>query len=120
MNPEYQKKYLDKAREIVLRHIDQNKYAVFIFGSWAEKKGKKDSDLDIGVWGREALPYQIKSKISTDFEESIIPWPVDVVDFSRTGFDFNRIALQNLQYWNNPFGQDIRAHLLNKEQADAN
>lgn len=115
MDPKYQKKYLAKAREIVLRHVDQNKYAVFLFGSWAEHKGRKDSDLDVGVWGRSSLPGLIKSKISTDFEESVIPWPIDLVDFSCTDVDFNKVALQKIHYWNNPFGKDIRSQILNKE-----
>lgn len=115
MNNKYREKYLHIAREIVLRHINSDKYAVFLFGSWAEKKARKDSDLDIGIWGEDPLSSITRSKITLAFEESIVPWPIDLVDFSRTTEDFNRIALQDIHYWNNPFDKDIKMQLLNTE-----
>ncbi|MFH1320808.1 MAG: nucleotidyltransferase domain-containing protein [Bacteroidota bacterium] len=42
-----QQKYLDFTKEIVLNHIDKDKYAVFLYGSRANGKSWKHSDIDV-------------------------------------------------------------------------
>ncbi len=86
-----------KIKEIIFRFLDPKKYQVFIFGSRATNKAKKYSDYDIGIFGKKPIPWHILAEIEEMFEESDLPYKVDIVDFSLVSPDFKKIALSNIK-----------------------
>lgn len=98
---DYNKKYLSMIKEIIFSIIDPNEYKVFLFGSRATKNFNRHSDVDIGLLGKNPVGkayYKIINKI----EESDIPYKVDIVDFALVDEQFKKIALQEIEIWNDP------------------
>ena len=80
-------------KKTVLQFLDPRKYKVFIFGSRACGKAGKFSDYDIGVSGKGSLPLHLLSLLNESFEESDLPFRVDIVDFYLVSPRFRRVAL---------------------------
>jgi predicted nucleotidyltransferase len=89
-----QHNYLDITKNIVLQHIANNNFKVFLFGSRACGNEKKMSDIDIGILGNEKFPLQLKFKIQEAIEESIVPFKVDIIDFFNVDGNFKEEALK--------------------------
>ncbi len=105
-NPEYnminyEKKYLKIIKDSVLYCIDPSEHFVFLFGSRAKENNKKSSDVDIGIMGKKPIG-KIYYKIVDKIEESIVPYKVDIVDFSMVEEKFKKIAMKKIEVWNQP------------------
>ncbi len=86
---------------IVFRYLDPKKDEVFIFGSRATGTHKKFSDIDIGIKSSNPdLSYKL-SCLEEGFEESNIPYRVDVVNFSKTSKNFKEVAKKEIISLNN-------------------
>lgn len=85
-------------KKIVYSFLNPKDCRVFIFGSRATKKAKKFSDIDIGIKSSKAIPWWKLSLIEEAFEESDLPYTVDVVDFSLVPDKFKKVAEKNLIY----------------------
>ena len=94
--------YIDIVKQIVLKHISKDNFAVFLFGSRAVGNAKPLSDIDIGILGLEPLPIIIKADLETALEESIVPYKIDLIDFYKVDKDFKKEALNTIQIWNCP------------------
>ena len=94
--------YIDIVKQIVLKHIPKDNFAVFLFGSRAVGNAKPLSDIDIGILGLEPLPTIIKVDLESDLEESIVPYKIDLIDFYKVDKDFKKEALNTIQIWNCP------------------
>jgi predicted nucleotidyltransferase len=94
--------YIDIVKQIVLKHIPKDNFAVFLFGSRAVGNAKPLSDIDIGILGLEPLPTIIKVDLESDLEESIVPYKIDLIDFYQVDKDFKKEALNTIQIWNYP------------------
>lgn len=90
------KNTLDTLKDIVFRHLDPQKYRVFVFGSRATGKAVKFSDVDLGIEGEMGVSKVTLSAIEEAFENSDLPYTVDVVDFNSVTNKFKQIAKQNL------------------------
>jgi len=95
----YEKKYLDIIKNIVLSNIDRSEHFVFLFGSRARGNKSRTADVDIGILGKKPIG-KIYYKIIDEIEESIVPYKVDVIDFSLADEKFKKIAMQNIEVWN--------------------
>ena len=84
-------------KNILQNFIDFKKSKVFIFGSRAKGASRKFSDYDIGIIGRKSLDFKKISLIKDKFEESDLPYRVDVVDFSTVSKNFKNIALSKIK-----------------------
>ena len=84
-------------RDIIFQFIDSNEYKVFIFGSRATGKASKFSDYDIGIIGNKPIEWGMLSLVDEAFEESDIPFKVDVVDFSLVSDKFRETALSKIK-----------------------
>ena len=93
-------KYLDIAKKIILNHIDCDEINVFLFGSRVKGDSRRDSDIDIGFLGNEALDHRVFRKIADELQESIVPYHFDLIDFSKVDNNFKKIALQRIMLWN--------------------
>jgi predicted nucleotidyltransferase len=54
---------------------------VWVFGSRAKKTRKPFSDLDLAIDAASPLAYSTLVNLKNDFEESDLPYKVDVVDW---------------------------------------
>ena len=79
---------------ILSKHI--NDTGVRVFGSRITGKAKKYSDLDLVVFGKTVIDPGIIAKIKEDFEESDLPFRVDILDWNRISEEFKNII--NQQY----------------------
>ncbi|TAN57911.1 nucleotidyltransferase domain-containing protein [Patescibacteria group bacterium] len=77
--------------------VDFKKNKVFVFGSRARGRARKFSDYDIGILGRRPLSSEKMALIKDAFEESNLPYRVDVVDFSTVSKKFKNIALKKIK-----------------------
>lgn len=86
----------------IAHHIDFEKAYVFLFGSRASGHEKSSSDYDIGIYTGNPVPLATIAKIKDELEDHPIPVDVDIVDFSTVSSEFKRIALKEIQLWNQP------------------
>jgi len=97
----YRKEWLGQLKSLVLNNVDNDKYAVFLFGS-AVNNLQRANDIDVGILGKKELPDKIKYKIIDDIENSVIPYNVDIIDFYETNKKFRKFSLNNIKIWNKP------------------
>lgn len=88
-------KYLQEIKTIVSNRLNMPKTQVFIFGSRANKNAREFSDVDIGFISTEKIPLFTISLLREDFENSNIPFSVDLVDFTKVSEDFKNQAFKN-------------------------
>ena len=94
--------YIDIVKKIVLKHVPQNEFAVFLFGSRAAGNAKTLSDIDVGILGMRPLPSIVIADLESDLEESIVPFKIDLIDFYQVDEVFKNEALSNVQIWSCP------------------
>lgn len=82
----------DQIKNTALKYLGKD-CRLFIFGSRAEGKNRKFSDIDLGIWGKTKIPGHLIVKVQEELENSRLPYKVDVVDFSKVSQDFKKIAL---------------------------
>ena len=100
-------------QRILYQHLDTSQYGVFLFGSRARGTARRNSDIDIGIIGKQPLPWLLIEDIQEIMEESDLLYEVDLVDFSQLNDPaFKRFALNNIVWWNQPAGISV-SNLLN-------
>lgn len=74
----------DAEKKILLAIFNKYKkdFEVFAFGSRARGDHKKYSDLDICLKGTSKVDPSIISNIKNNFQESTLPYTVDIVDWN--------------------------------------
>lgn len=98
-------KYLDLLKDLVLSQVDTDKVKVFLFGSRALPNYPSRADADIGLDADEPIPSEVYHKIRNAVEDSMIPWDVDIVDFTRVDPQFRKEATRHIVVWNEPVGR---------------
>lgn len=88
--------------EILARHLDLSRYRVFFFGSRVTGKGTDRSDIDVGIEGREPIPFGTLFAIREDVGRIPTLYKIDVVDFRGASEDFREVALQHIEIINTP------------------
>ena len=91
--------YIKIAKDYVLENLKHFDCKVFIYGSRARGTNHRWSDLDIGV-----SPGEQKHLPLSDIEdylnhESIVPFKIEIVDFSTADEKFKKHALENIIWW---------------------
>jgi predicted nucleotidyltransferase len=87
---------LNQIRNIVHPLLPDNSYKVFVFGSRATGNNRPFSDVDIGILGNKILPSEKYIKMTESFENSDLPFKVDVVDFMLVTDRFKKQALTHI------------------------
>lgn len=64
---------------------------VLVFGSRLKGTNKPFSDLDLAFICNEKLDLKKRSKLKLKFEESNLPYRVDIVDYNRVSEEFKKI-----------------------------
>jgi uncharacterized protein len=90
---------LEEARAIVRRELAGLPVEVYLFGSRATGTASVSSDLDIGVLPTGPVPSDTLARLRETFEDSTIPYEVDVVDLSRVTPAFRERVQREGQRW---------------------
>jgi predicted nucleotidyltransferase len=72
-----------EAASIVRRIVGSLPVRVFLFGSRALGTGRPTSDIDLALLSDDPLPADLVARLKGEFEESTIPYTVDVIDLSQ-------------------------------------
>ena len=100
------KRYEKSIKEIIFRHLTDDKWWVFLFGSRTAQINSQRADYDVGLFSQNSsLPLLVMSKIEGELEESNIPYIVDIVDFSKVDDNFKKVAGRKVILWKKPKGQ---------------
>jgi type I restriction enzyme S subunit len=82
---------LDIVQAILHAHLPKGTLA-WAFGSRATWTAKPFSDLDLAVEGAAPLPLEIMGDLQEAFENSDLPWRVDVIDLKSVSPEFRAIV----------------------------
>ena len=80
----------ENEKEIILSILTGN-YEVLFLGSRVSGKHKPMSDLDICLRGKEIIPIEVLADLRAAFEDSNIPFRIDIIDWARTSSDFQNL-----------------------------
>ena len=76
-------------QEILERHLPNRE--VRAFGSRVRGTAREQSDLDLCIMGDASLPLDELAKLQEAFDDSDLPFHVDIVDWVSTSDSFRRI-----------------------------
>jgi type I restriction enzyme S subunit len=85
--------YLEIVSKILQTHVPECE--VRAFGSRITQTAKPYSDLDLVVVGKERLANKIIYALKDDFEESDLPFRVDVLDWYSISKEFRKVVEKN-------------------------
>ena len=79
--------------ESILRAHLPSGTKVWIFGSRAKNKARKFSDLDLILEATQPLSIHILADMASDFEDSDLPYKVDLVDWVTASSSFKEAII---------------------------
>ena len=83
--------HLEIMQGILREHLPMG-VKVWVFGSRANWNTKDSSDLDLALEGKGSLSHKLLGALKGAFEESSLPYTVDVVDLHRISDSFRQIV----------------------------
>ena len=90
---------LQKLSEILYRHATPEQVDVYLFGSWAKGTEKRTSDIDLAIYSKTNLSPAFLPILKEEFEESTIPYRVELVDLRTVSEDFAQNVLKEGIRW---------------------
>lgn len=85
--------HLRLIQTILKQHVpDRN---VVAFGSRVHHTAKETSDIDLCIMGTQPLPLEVLANLRDAFSLSIIPYKVDVIDWTSLSLEFQKIINEN-------------------------
>lgn len=76
---------------ILKKHLSSDT-EVLVFGSRATMTAKPYSDLDLALRNsKNGIKSELIAKLEYDFEESTLPWKVDIINFDDVNDNFKKI-----------------------------
>ena len=91
--------YVQIAKDYILENLKELDCKIFIYGSRARGTNHRWSDLDIGIIPQNDKPIPLLDIQHWLNYESIIPFKIDVVDFSTADEKFKKHALETIIWW---------------------
>ncbi len=87
--------HLEKKHHAIIHNIlSKYPYTFYAFGSRVKGNHHRLSDLDLCF--KDPIPYSIISHLEEDFEESDLPYKVDIVNWQTCSEEFRSIISKNL------------------------
>ncbi len=83
----------EKHLKIVQDILKKYPYSFYAFGSRVNGKPKKLSDLDL--YFTADIPYNIRDHLDADFEESDLPYKVDIINWNTCSDTFKKEISKN-------------------------
>lgn len=87
---------IKQLQNILSQHIDPKTHAFFIFGSRGIGNNRKYSDIDIGIEGKKSLSLGTIAQLEDSFDNSNLPYTVDLVDFTTVTPQFKTVAKKHI------------------------
>ena len=84
----------DKHHKIIQNILVKYPYEFYVFGSRAKGTHKPFSDLDLCTL--KTMPILEKAQLQEDFEESNLPFKVDIIDWNDISEDFKQFIKNDL------------------------
>ena len=81
--------HLKIVQTILQRHVPECE--VRLFGSRSKRTAKPYSDLDLAIVGKEKISRKILHSLKDDFQESDLPFRVDVLDWHAVSREFQAV-----------------------------
>ena len=81
--------HLKIVHDILSRHLPGRE--VQIFGSRATGRAKPHSDIDLVIMGDELLPVTTMRILRDAFDDSDLPFQVDLVEWAGTSEEFRKV-----------------------------
>ena len=78
----------EKYKKMLFAILKRYPYSFSLYGSRAKGTQHRTSDIDICFF--EKIPLAIQSRIKEDFEESNLPYSVDLSDFNSMDHHFQQ------------------------------
>lgn len=92
-----EQRYIDEILKILKVFLPREEIAFYIFGSRARGTAKKYSDIDIAIdCNGGKLEDLLKIKIEKTFEETTIPYKVDIIDLNDISDSFKNHIKEDL------------------------
>ena len=92
-----EKKHLDLVKQILKKVLGENSdIIVFVFGSRIKGNAEKFSDLDLAIFKEGENVPKLVAELLYEFEESDLPFKVDVVDLNETSENFRKAIEKDL------------------------
>lgn len=88
-----EQKYIEFIKETVSSML--HNYKLYIFGSRVKNRAKKYSDIDLAIDSQELTP-QIKTKLEFTFENSTLPYEVDIINLNDIDNKFKDLIQKDL------------------------
>lgn len=98
--PKRREQTLQEVRRMTRTVLGRYPVKVYLFGSWAKGTPSRHSDIDIGVDPLSPLPPGVLAVLRERFEESHIPYRVEVVDLGATDRSFRDAVIRQGMAWN--------------------
>jgi predicted nucleotidyltransferase len=87
--------HLDIVKAILAEHLPGME--VRAFGSRVTRTAKAHSDLDLAIMGKDRINGKTMTRLKLAFEESDLPFRVDMVDWQVISAEFRRIIDANYE-----------------------
>lgn len=87
------------AKKIILQELGNLNCKIFLFGSRATKENHRFSDMDIGIIPGKDFDHRVLYALKDKLADSIIPFKVDIVNFSQVTDDFKKEAMKHIIWW---------------------
>ena len=91
--------YFKQIRDVIFKHLKNYRFQLYLYGSQSRQQANRTSDIDVGIFPLTPLPTGLLSEIREELEESHIPFPVELVDLSKTTPDFLAHVRQEGTVW---------------------
>ena len=82
--------HLELVQAILREHLPSD-VKVWVFGSRANWTTKDSSDLDLALEGPDKIDRKVRGMLMDAFEDSDLPYTVDIVDMNQIGDNFRKI-----------------------------
>lgn len=90
---------MDEARSILHRVVGSLPVRIFLFGSRALGTSRAASDIDLALLAEGPIPPDLIARLRDEFEESTIPYSVDILDLSQVTGAFREKVLREGREW---------------------
>jgi len=84
---------IKKVTKIIRKYLSDD-YKIMLFGSWAKNNALETSDIDIGILGKEKVPWSIMVKMLEEIDGIPTLRSIDVVDLQTKEETFKSNIMQ--------------------------
>jgi len=84
---------IEEVKKIIQKYLSNSEYSIALFGSQARGEQYAGSDIDIGILGKNSVPYEIMVKIIEEKDDLPTLRKIDIVDLQSVDAPFRENVL---------------------------